>query len=209
DKRLNYNSIKSNYSRHLKQNIRTSYNKMEKNKIEFENKVSSENEDVLFSSIVDVSKSKLNEGKHSVYLDEMKMNFIKDTYDKMDFNCIEIIFNNKIVAYRTNFIHNNRKFCLDASFDRDYRKYDLGALSVDYNIKDSCNKNLKYHCFGTGIDSYKLRFTKKVCKIYNVLYKGNTLKSGLIYKKKLSTNKHIENNFLKELNKKIPQGKLS
>ena len=34
------------------------------------------------------------------------------------------------------------------------------------------------------------------------------LKSGLIYKKKLSVNKDIRNNFLKELNKKNTEGKM-
>ena len=89
------------------------------------------------------------------------------------------------------------------------REYGVGILSVDENIKDSCNKKYIYHCFGTGIDSYKLKFSKKICKIYNILYKGNTLRSGFIYKSKLSVNKHIENNFLKELNEKITQEKLN
>ena len=200
---LDYQYISNNYSKHLKQNIRTAYNKIAKHKIKIENKISGKNESELFYSIIKVSKSKLVDKKHSVYLDKIKKNFLKDIYNIMDFNCVQINFNDNLVSYRTNLIYNNRKFCLDASFDRNYRKYDLGALSVDENIKDSVNKKFIYHCFGTGIDSYKLKFTKKVCKIYNVLYKGNTLKSGLIYKKKLLANKQLENNFLKELNEKI------
>lgn len=206
---INYENISSNYSKNLKQNIRTAYNKISKNNIDVLKKVSEKNEDELFSSVVKVSKSKLNDDKHSIYLDKIKKDFLRCVYDIMDFNCVQIYFNNSLVSYRINLIYNNRKFCLDASFDRNYRKYDLGALSVDYNIEDSCQKNLICHCMGTGIDSYKLKFTKKVCKIYNVLYKGNTLKSGLIYKKKLSTNKIQENGFLQELNEKLPQEKLS
>ncbi len=206
---LDYQYISNNYSKHLKQNIRTAYNKISKNNISVEKIAAEKNNNKLFLSIKNVSKSKLNDSKHSIYLDKIKENFLKDVYKIMDFNCVQIYFNNNLVSYRVNFIYNRRKFCLDASYNRNYRKYDLGVLSVDYNIEDSCNKDLIYHCMGTGIDSYKLRFTKRVCKIYNVIYKGNTLKSGLIYKKKLSANKKQESRFLNELNDKIPQEKLS
>jgi len=207
--KLDYQNIISNYSKHLKQNLRTAINKIKKNNIYFEKKVSKEFNDVLWSSIIQISGSKLRDGKHSIYLDKEKEKFLKDSYKTMDFNCVQIYFNNDLVSYRLNIIYNSRKFCFDASFDRNYRKYDLGALSVDYNIEDSCKKNLIYHCMGTGIDYNKLKFTKQVCKIYNVLYRGNTLKSGFIYKKKLSANKIQENSFLQELNEKLPQEKES
>jgi len=201
---LDYNYISNNYSKHLKQNIRTAYNKISKNNINAEKIVENQCTNELFLSIVNVSKSKLNDGKHSVYLHNINDKFLNDIYNIMKFNCVQIYFNNNLVAYRVNLIYNNRKFCIDASFDRNYRKYDLGALSIDYNIEDSCNKNLTYHCMGTGIDLYKLKFTKKVCKIYNILYKGNTIKGYYIYKKKLMINKQKEEIFLKELNEKIP-----
>ena len=204
---LDYQDISDNYSKHLKHNLRTKNNKIVKNEIKNESKISSKNESKLFDSIVRISYAKLTDKKHSVYLDEIKKNFLKDTYNVMDFSCVQIIFNDNLASYRVNFIYNNRKFEFDASYDRNYRIYGVGSLSVDENIKDSCNKKYVYHCFGTGIDSYKLGFTKKICKIYSVLYKGNTLISGLIYKKRLSMNKYIKNNFLKELNEKIPQGK--
>jgi len=159
--------------------------------------------------IIKVSKTKLLDNKHSIYVDKIKEVFIKEIYNKMNFNCNGIYFNKKLVAYRTNTIYNKGKYCFDAAFSREFRKYNLGILSVDFSIEDSCSKKLVYQCEGTGIDSYKLKFTKKVCKIYNVLYKGNTLKSGIIYKTNLSVNTHIENNFLKELNEKIPQGKFN
>lgn len=174
--KLDYENIRKNYSRNTINNIKKSYNKILKNKIIFDKIDSYELDDNLLCEIIKVSKTKLLDNKHSIYVDKIKEVFIKEIYNKMNFNCNGIYFNKKLVAYRTNTIYNKGKYCFDAAFSREFRKYNLGILSVDFSIEDSCSKKLVYQCEGTGIDSYKLKFTKKVCKIYNVLYKGNTLK---------------------------------
>ena len=207
--KLDYENIRKNYSRNTINNIKRSYNKILKNKIVFDKIDSHEFNDNLLCKIIKVSKTKLLDNKHSIYVDKIKEAFLTEIYNKMNFTCNGIYFNKKLVAYRINAIYNKGKYCFDAAYSRKFRKYNLGILSMDYSIENSCSKKLFYQCEGTGIDSYKLKFTKKVCKIYNVLYKGNTLKSGLIYKKRLSVNKHIENNFLKEMNEKIPQDKFN
>jgi hypothetical protein len=161
-----------------------------------------------------VSKSKEYSGKHSIYLDTKKESFIKDLIFNFSgkSNCILLFYNKKLCAYNLGYYYNKKYFAIDASYNRkiiELENYSIGNITYDKVVEDTFSKGINEFCFGTGIDSYKLGFTKKVCKIYNILYKGNTLKSGLIYKKNLSVNKHIENNFLKELNEKIPQGKLN
>ena len=120
-----------------------------------------------------------------------------------------IFINDKLTAYQLSFFYNNMRFYFALSYDRNFRNLGLGNLIDDQEILHTNFNNVDKICMETGVDSYKLKFTKKVCKIYNILYKGNTIKSGLIYKKKLSVNKDIENNFLKELNEKKPQEKLN
>jgi hypothetical protein len=88
--------------------------------------------------------------------------------------------NDKNVAYRTNVFFNNNKFCLDASYDRNFREYDLGSISVDANLKDSFSKNISTHCLGPGLDQYKRKFTKSKTNLFIYLKKGNTFLSILI-----------------------------
>ena len=166
------------------------------------------------NDILLVSKSKEYSDKHSFYLDAKKESFIKDLIFNFSgkSNCILFFYNKKLCAYNLGYYYNKKYFAFDASYNRkiaELENYSIGNIIYDKLVEDTFSKGIDKFCFGTGIDSYKLGFTKKVCKIYNVLYKGNTLKSGFICKKYLSMNKHVEKSFLEELNKKIPQVKLN
>ena len=101
--------------------------------------------------------------------------------DKMESNIIFIKIDDKNVAYRINVLFNKVKFCLDASYDRSYRKYELGSMSVDLNIKDSFNKSLDIHCLGPGIDAYKIKFTKELNYMYMYAKKGNKKLSFFLF----------------------------
>ena len=99
----------------------------------------------------------------------------------MNSNVVFIKMNKKNVAYRTNIIFNDTKFCLDASYDRNFRKYDPGILSVDFNIKDSFNNSLYFHCLGPGIDAYKMKFTNDIRYFSTYIKKGNTIRSLILF----------------------------
>lgn len=144
----------------------------------------------------------------------LKKSFVKDLIFNFsgNSNCILLFYNKKLCAYNLGYYYNKKYFSIDAPYNRkivELKNYSIGNITHDKVVENTFSKGINEFCLGIGINFYKLGFTKKVCKIYNVLYKGNTLTSGLIYKKRLSMDKHIENNFLKELNGKIPQGKLN
>ncbi len=206
---------KKYYSKNLKHNLNRIHNKIIRENININNIIMN-GENILNSvnNISFVSKTKEYSGKHSIYLDTKKEAFIKDLIFNFSgkSNCILFFYNKKLCAYNLGYYYNKKYFAMDASYNRkiiELGNYSIGNISRDKLVGDTFSKGINEFCFGTGIDSHKLGFTKKVCKIYNILYKGNTLKSGLIYKKNLSVNKHTENNFLKELNEKIPQSKLN
>jgi hypothetical protein len=52
---------------------------------------------------------------------------------------------------------------------------------------------------GPGIDSYKLKFSKRIVRIYTFLEKGNSLKGKILYVIKKRGNQKIEDAFLEEL----------
>tara|TARA_R100001369_G_scaffold31211_4_gene55365 strand:+ start:48284 stop:49372 length:1089 start_codon:yes stop_codon:yes gene_type:complete len=179
-----YNSheefIKNEYSKGLKQNLRTAYNRAKKTGIEIQTSV-----EVIdqknFKEIINISAFKLADGKWSLYEDRNKSLFMEQITNRMASNVVLVRLNNKNVAYRTNIFFNQNKFCIDASYDRNFRKFELGSISVDANIKDSYSKQILTHCLGPGLDVYKKKFTKKTIKIFIYLRKGNTLMSLLLF----------------------------
>ena len=211
-----YSNVKKKYySKHLKQKLNRIHNKIIRNNIDINNIIMNGKNILNFiDNISFVSKSKKYSGKHSIYLEAEKESFNKDLIINFsgNSNCIFLFYNKKLCAYNLSYYYNKKYFGFDAAYNRniiELANYSIGHINIDKLLEDIFSEGVAKLCMGTGIDSHKLGFTKKICKIYNVLYKGNTLKSGLIYKKKLLVNKHIENNFLKELNEKIPQGKFN
>lgn len=199
------------YSKRLKKKLNRIHHKIIREYTNINNIIMS-GENILnsFNDIVLVSKSKKYSGKHSIYFDSKKKLFIKDLIINFSVksNCILLFYSKTLCSYNLGFYYHKKYFAFDAAYNRkivELANYSIGNITFDQLLEDALLQGIDKFCFGTGIDSYKLEFTKKVCKIYNVLYKGNTLTSGLIYKKRLSMDKHIENNFLKDLNEKIPQ----
>ena len=167
------------YSKNLKQNLRTSRNKIKKNDSTFQEYTDSIN-DFSMVDVVNVSESKLTDGKTSKYQDPNKLQFIKVLGKKMDSNIAFIKINDRIVAYRLNFIFNKLKACVDASYSRDFRNFDLGSLSLNLNIKDSFDHKLVFHSEGPGLEFYKLKFIKSIKTINIFIKQGNHFYSGFL-----------------------------
>ncbi|WP_455577477.1 GNAT family N-acetyltransferase [Anaerosinus sp.] len=196
----NYEDYRTKYySKSLRQNIRTAFNHIKKENHVYDFSIeafSTEN----FKSIADISVSKLKSGKHSIYLDKDKKEFIRQLGNRIKNDIIFITIDGIKKAYRLNFYFKDSKYCLDASYDREYYKYQVGILSVDESIKDSFNKKVIMHCEGTGIDEYKLKFIKDFCEIYTLLGCGNSLIGKLIIWKYKFAMRKKEQNFISKVN---------
>jgi hypothetical protein len=167
-----------NYSKGHKQNLRTGLNRISKNNDVFDYSIETINNS-NFESIIAISKTKLVDSKNWVYSDSFKREFYKRLYENFDSNVVFIKINDKSVAYRTNLIFNNLKVCLDASYDRDFPRYELGIHSVNKNIEDSFNKKIEIHSLGPGVDPYKFKFTKNARNLYYVIHQGNSFLPSL------------------------------
>jgi len=177
-----------NYSKSLKQNIRTAYNRIRKDNLTFE----MHNEEVCndnFKDIVRLSKLKLIDDKQCLYLDNNKALFYKEVFMHFPSNVVFVKVNDTNIAYRANIIYNNNKICIDASYDRNFKKYDPGIISVDCNFIDSFSKKLNVDNLGPGLDDYKLKFTKDIQYLGYLLIPGNLFGSLIltnIFKKYLN-----------------------
>ncbi len=179
-----YDDYKSDvYSKKLKQNIRTAHNHIKKSGMEYSESTEEINPESL-DKIIRISGAKLGDEKNSVYENTMKKDFLKRIFDRMKSDVMFIRLNGYEAAYRVNVYFNGGKFCLDAAYDRFYKKQQVGSLSVDYSIRHSFeNKDwIDWHCEGTGMDFYKTKFIKTSRCIYTDVCRGKTIKSYLISK---------------------------
>lgn len=193
--------IQKEYSKSLKKNLQTARNRMERENIDYREEVSDIISDADLKEIENVSRSKLKDNKHCIYDNPEKKKFLSDIYCNSELfsNVIKIMINDKLASYRINLLYHEFEYCCDASYDRSYPHYDLGAFSVNLSIRNSFEKGILTHCLGTGADPYKLKFSKQIIKIYTFLQGGNSLKGVSFYIIKKLRNRKIENDFLAEL----------
>jgi hypothetical protein len=172
--------IAKRYSKSLKQNLRSGQNRAQKNNQSLSGSVEKITTQDL-DEIIRISKTKnLDKNKYCLYDDKNKFIFFKSLYENLTSNVIFIKIDGVNVAYRTNVFFNNTKICIDAAYDRNAPNYELGIKSVDLNITDSIEKEMKIHSFGPGMDEYKLRFANQLKILYFKILKGNTFR-GLLY----------------------------
>ena len=171
---------RNKYSKNLKQNLRTAYNRAKKSELKIQTFVEYIN-DNTFNDITKISDFKISDGKNSMYKDNYKLLFMKKITKIMNSNIIFVKINGINVAYRINVLLNENKFCIDASYDRNFRKFELGSLSVDANLRDSYENNILTHCFGPGLDFYKKKFTKNILNVNIFISPGNSVVAYPIY----------------------------
>ncbi|MBD3232563.1 MAG: hypothetical protein GF315_02455 [candidate division Zixibacteria bacterium] len=179
-----YDDYKSSvYSKKLKQNIRTAHNHIKKSGMEYSESAEEINPENL-DKIIHISGSKVGDDKVSIYEDPKKREFLRHILNRLKSDVMFIKLNGYEVSYRVNVYFNGVKFCLDAAYNRFYKKQQVGSLSVDYSIRHSYDNLdwIQWHCEGTGMDFYKTKYIKTSRNIYTHVCKGNTIKSYLINK---------------------------
>jgi hypothetical protein len=189
ESKMNFEEL--NYSKGLRQNIRTAHNRIARDKLKLDIESRSFNPDV-FKSVKRLSLCKLLDEKESIYLDPDKSLFYEKILTQLESSVIFILINSNYVSYRVNLFYNNNKICIDASYDRNFKKYEPGVLSVDYNILDSFERKILIDDMGPGLDGYKLKFTRSVNCLGYFLMPGKGVYSKLltIIFEKILQNKH-------------------
>ncbi len=175
-----YNDYRNQcYSKSTKQNLRSALNRANKNNHQIS--ITHEAFDTLkFKEIVNAARSKIRDGKADKYSDPLKVCFRKRIMNLLESNVTTIRIDEKLCAYRINIVYRNTKFCFDASYDRDFPKYNLGPQSVDASINNSYDLNLNNHCEGPGNDYYKRKFATHLVTLNYYTRAGNTLKGKFL-----------------------------
>jgi len=201
---------KKYYSRNLKHKLNRIYNKIERDNPEIRFDVA-EGISILkqFDQIESVSVSKEASDKHSLYRDGNKADFMKGMIESFADNskCMFMYYKDSVCAYNLGFYYGNKYFAIDAAYSRNIKELEnlsIGNLTYDKLIESTITSSTSSFCFGAGLDSYKLRFSKEVCRIFNSLEKGKTLKSKSVFSKLLKKNRIVEKEFQKRMESEIP-----
>jgi len=197
----NYEHYKiKNYSKNLKRNLKKIYNKTKKRNVTIKRSIEKISPTIL-NEIKRLSLQKARDGKNSIYRHTEKQKCYNTAYRKYESHASVIMLNNTYVSYITDIIINGKKYCIDTSYDRNYKEYDLGTLNIDRSIRDSFEQGLDIHSLGPGLETYKLKFTKEIEKLYMIGSCGNTIKSLVLNLYFTYILKKRENVFQKELQK--------
>lgn len=167
------------YSKRFKNNLRTARNRIKNEEIKYET-IKNEVKNSDIDEIISVSDAKKKDQKGNLYDDVSKRSFYTSIFTQFSSQIIKQYFNDKMVAYGINIVHENSTYYVDASYDRAFKKYELGNFTFASNINDGFDKKSEIFYFGHGIDEYKLRFTSLLCPTYMMVERGNTI-LGFVY----------------------------
>lgn len=187
----NYIEYSKSYSASHKQNLRTCKNKIINDGLKIDFIVKQYEEEDL-RHIEEMSNSKLVDNKDNIYLNPIKRQMILNLVKQFSGKIIYVCLNDKKVAYRLNIIYKNKKYCLDASFDRNYKQYSVGILSLECSLKDSYESKYSDQSEGWGDDFYKRQFSTGRQYLFQTVIKGNTLFSSYFYHKALTSMKLVQ-----------------
>lgn len=103
-----------------------------------------------------------NDMQVSVFFDQRRINFLESIckeYSKNGFLRIFVLKDNdKIVAYRLGFLHNNIYYDWNTSFDIAYKNMSVGILLCDYVVRYCFAENIEEFDFLRGEEDYKKKF---------------------------------------------------
>lgn len=183
-----YSSVRNcYYGKNLKHKLNRINNKVKREGINLNSSLLSSNEILSrFSDIKGVSISKELSLKHSIYRDIQKEAFVKDLIKSFAENakCSVIECNWKTVAYNLGFKVGDKYYAWDAAYNRNEKELEtlsLGNLNYDYLIRRMLDTGINNICLCTGVDAYKLKFSRQLVRIHTYLERGNTLKGIVLY----------------------------
>ena len=116
----------------------------------------SENE---FNQILKVSASKETEGKHDHFKDKEILYYLKNMLLSSKNKIIFAKLKNVIIGYQIIYLYDKFKIYSGLSYDRNYKKYGIGNILEDFDIKSTNFKEYNYISMGPGLEKYKKYFS--------------------------------------------------
>jgi hypothetical protein len=190
---------KTVYSKNFRNCVRKNYNRLKGRDLKFERVVVPGDLNTL-AEIMRLSKCKLADGKHSLYMDKHKAEFVTQMINTMESRIEFLRINDQNAIYLLLFHYGGGVFAYDTSYNRDYHDLSLGRLSFVENIREFFTDNrYAFHCAGVGLGFHKRGHYPDALRVYSFTAPGNTKRAGRIAETVLAQDKVIEQRFLAEL----------
>lgn len=187
---------KAMHSKRFRNRVRNSHNRLKRQGLSFGFRVASADEKSL-CRIARLSKSKLVDGKHSLYQDPDKARFIARVVTQMPSEVEFTMIGEEPASYRLLFHHAGGVFAFDTSYDRRFRDFSVGRLGYLESIKRFfSDAKHAFHCGGPDIGLHKRDHYPDVVKIHVLVRPGNTLLAKLVCRKLRSHYSRVEQKYI-------------
>ena len=200
------------YGKNMRHKLKRLRNRIEREKIGLETAYRT-SEDILahFDEVRAVSFSKEMTSKRSVYRNAHKERFIRAVIEAFSERalCLFVSHQGEVVAYNLGFHVHGKYYAYDAAYSRRAKgleKFSLGNLAYDLLIQHVFDAGVKEFCLGTGVDPYKLKFSKDVVGLYCVLRGGNRLRGRIWHLLRSRLNRRTEEAFAKVRGENVLKG---
>ncbi len=173
-------SYNKNISKNLKQNLRTSYNRLANDNLQF--KISFITKPVYSSLQIKLKKIYLKRFyEKNNYINHFKCKFLNgfDIYfyslNKIaSFKVVTLTIKNEISSYLFYFNDKNNYYISRIVLNSSYKFYSPGIILINEFIKNSLEQNQNkfiFVDFTNGIEPYKISFGSKINNVYKISFK--------------------------------------
>ena len=190
---------KALHSKNFRKHLRRSLKKLKERGLTYEYKAVPATSECM-ADIAHLSKSKLVDGKRSLYLDEDKSLFMTKMVERFPCHIDLLRIDDRNVAYRLCVHFGGGVFAFDTSYDREHRDLGLGHLIYLLSIQHFLTeRRFSFHCGGPGLQPHKSNHYPEVVKTYTYLRAGNTVLGKLIRARMQTQLAKVEKRTLAEL----------
>jgi hypothetical protein len=174
----------SKYDRKFKKNIERRRNLFFDEGGKFVIKKFEELSETVLSEIRKVGATKsAATGKTDILSEKLFWEYIIKHFKTVNSRVMLALLNDQIVGYHfTYYIHTYMRIYSMLAYHRDYKKYGIGNLIDDEELRTEKFQNCKMISMGGGVSEYKLKFADSFAFTYTWFQRGNTLKSFIFSK---------------------------
>lgn len=135
------------------------------------------------AEIREVGSTKSIDGERNDILSEdLYWNYHTKIFNSLDENIMLAKLNGKITGYHFTFaVQNNLRIYSMLAYHRGYKKYGIGNLIDDEEIRRTNFEKEMTISMGPGVSDYKIKFANCFTIRYKLFKRGNTMKSLLFY----------------------------
>ena len=164
------------YSKSLRQNIRTAFNRAAKASLQIDRKAGPA-KGKSWQDVWQVAEAKLDK---NAFVRDGYRNFLETLCQTDQAQAALIYANDEPIAYRLFASFPQGIFQIDSYRNWKYRRLELGALLIDRAVQDSFEQKMDLHCSGLFSGLHTERFATRLIKGFKYVKAGNSILGNIV-----------------------------